>query len=212
MLLFVCALVAPYLSAETSEPNGAPIATLEDLFARIAKFPGLEARFEEERRLALLAKPLRSEGRLYFLPPGRLTRRTEAPIPSVMILDGSKLWFGDDAGSRAVALDTNPGLRAFVSGLTNVFAGDLPALKQDYDLRFAPPDATGTWELTLTPGREDLAKLLARIGIRGQDVHVLEVRVIEAGGDETRTRFFDVDPDRRFSAEERARLFDVPTP
>ena len=59
------------------------------LFARMATVTGLEATFREEKHAALLALPLRSEGRLYFhrpdpKGPGWLTRVVEKPEPATV--------------------------------------------------------------------------------------------------------------------------------
>ena len=217
-----CALEAratcPLLLASASLAQGASAGdgppALETLFARVSRIPGLEARFQEERRLALLAVPLRSEGRLYFAPPARLARRTERPVPALLLLDGDRLWFGDDAGGHSsVELDARPGPPCvFVEGFTSVLAGDLGALQRDFTLRFTPPGADGGWRLELTPRLETLTHVLARIEIRGIDIRISEVRVVEATGDETLTRFSEVNVDRHFDAAELARLFDPPAP
>lgn len=183
--------------------------SLESLFARVARLPGLEARFEEERRLALLAAPLRSEGRIYFAPPARLLRRTEKPLASVVLLDGDRLWFGDAKGKTGLELGASPVLRAFVESFTDVLSGDLEGLRERYELRFEPAEG-GAWSLVLTPRVASLAQLLARIEVRGVDVRVSEVRVVEARGDETVTRFSEMNVDRRFGSDELARLFDAP--
>ena len=49
--------------ARADEP---PVTDLPTLFSLSGKMPGLAARFTEERQIALLAEPLRSEGTLHF--------------------------------------------------------------------------------------------------------------------------------------------------
>ncbi|MFT7677414.1 MAG: hypothetical protein ACI8QC_001392, partial [Planctomycetota bacterium] len=44
-------------------------ADIDELFLRFSRMQGLQANFVEKKYLALLALPLKSTGRLYFLPP-----------------------------------------------------------------------------------------------------------------------------------------------
>src|SRR5262245_33876290 len=91
----VC-LLARLLAAGTGVAQGgtpAPLAVQEPvkserpadakaLFATFARIPGLEAHYTEKKHLALLAAPLESKGRLYFLAPGYLARVVESPEKS----------------------------------------------------------------------------------------------------------------------------------
>jgi outer membrane lipoprotein-sorting protein len=170
----------------------------------------MEARYEEERRLALLSAPLKSEGRIYFAPPAHLLRRTEKPLVSVVLLDGDRLWFGDAKGKTGLELGASPVVRAFVESFTQVLAGNLEALRQRYELRFEPAPDGPSWTLVLTPREASLAQRMARIEVRGVDVQISEVRVVESRGDETVTRFLEMNVDRHFGSDELARLFDAP--
>ena len=55
---------------------------LDALLQKFRQMPGLEPRFREAKRIALLAVPLITEGWLYFAPPARLGRHTLAPEKS----------------------------------------------------------------------------------------------------------------------------------
>src|SRR5262245_52514632 len=66
----------------------APIASFADLLASFGKISGMTARYSEEKRIALLKKPLQSEGRIAFAAPRSLLRQVERPEPSTMLLEG----------------------------------------------------------------------------------------------------------------------------
>jgi hypothetical protein len=90
-LAIVAGIAASPASAETVAPVEAhtPAAappTLAALLEGFQTMPGFEARFEEEKTLALLAVPLRSRGRLYFAPPSTLLRRVESPDPHDILI------------------------------------------------------------------------------------------------------------------------------
>src|SRR6185312_8153260 len=75
-------------SPSTAPPPSAaePVARLSQLMAAFSRMPGLEARFVEEKRIGMLARPLTSSGRLYFARPGLLLRRVEQPQQSEVII------------------------------------------------------------------------------------------------------------------------------
>ena len=65
--------------------------TAEDLLAGFRSMPGLTARFVEEKRLALLTRPVRTEGTVAFAPPGVLVRRVTSPTESVALIRDGQL-------------------------------------------------------------------------------------------------------------------------
>ena len=94
--------------AAAQEPVAAPVAStpaLEQLLARFAAMSGLSARFREEKRMALLAAPLVSEGTLYFAPKGRLARHITAPAPATVLLTQTAPVFV--SGKSAISVLSN---------------------------------------------------------------------------------------------------------
>lgn len=187
----------------------APPADLDALLARFAAAPGFEARFEEEKRIALLAVPVRSEGRIYFAPPGRLLRRVERPDPSVALIADGRLRMRQGTRVEELSVTENPVLRGFVDSFRAVLAGDREALARFYRAQYRPDRETGAWELVLTPRDAALARFVQEIRLRGQGAVIAEMRMLEVNGDETRTTFRDVSTSRRFSEDEARRIFRV---
>jgi len=177
------------------------------LLAAFAQVDGLEARFSEEKHLALLAAPLTSRGRLYFLRPGYLTRVVEEPERATLTIAPDELRMTGREGVQTIDLRTDDRLRAFVTSLVQVFSGDRQALERSYDLAYAA--AADGWTLTLTPRTEELGGMLRDLTLRGSRVTLAEVVVREPGGDRTVTRIEAADPARRFTDEERASLFGI---
>lgn len=199
---------APVAAATTTSP------ALLQLLERFAAMPGLSAKFREEKRMALLAVPLVNEGTLYFAPKGRLARHITAPAPATVLIDGGSLRYADAGGSETMSLDQNPVLRLFVESFVKIFAGDRVALERMYTLELgAGPvgaDGVARWSLQLRPRIAPMTQVIERIEITGRDVTLETMRVVEVGGDETLTTFTEVDPQRRFTAQEMASLFRLP--
>lgn len=188
-----------------------------DLGALLASFramPGLEARFTEEKKLALLARPLKSEGTIYFLPGVALLRATESPKKSEILIAGDYLTIresgrdleGGQAGKiERLDLRAMHAVRPLVEGLLMLFTGDRAALERAFSADLKSEGAE--WELQLAPKDSQLAHLLERMTIRGSGYLVRTIVIKERSGDESTMRILEANPRRRFSAEERASLF-----
>lgn len=204
--------------ASPSAPDpGAPAASLESLVARFRAMPGFSAAFDEEKRIALLERPLRSRGSVYFIPPDRLLRRVSEPTPSLLRLDADRLVYVDAAGSETFDLGASPVARVFAHTFTDILAGDLERLRQTYEIEFRP-EGTGpateenAWRIELEPREPALAGAILSIAVRGHGLQVVDLVVRERGGDATRTRFRDVDARHRFEDAEIDRLLRAPSP
>ena len=171
--------------------------------------PGLFARYKEEKTMALLVAPLRSEGTVHFVQPGRLARHQTAPSKASVVVDGNRLRFGDDHGQRAIDLAQNPVVRLFVETFARVLAGDEQGLESLYTVQFTP-GSERTWRLRLVPKDPRMVRLVESIELRGTGTGLQSMVIAEVGGDRTVTTFFDVDTRRTYSPAERAKLFRVP--
>ncbi|MEC7519147.1 MAG: outer membrane lipoprotein carrier protein LolA [Myxococcota bacterium] len=181
--------------------------TLESLLSRFAALPGLEARFVEEKRVALLAVPVRSEGRIWF-SQDRVMRRVTAPDPSAALIADGRLRMRQGDRTEEIEIGDNPVLRGFVDSFRAVLAGDREALERYYRATLTPGEGE-SWTLRLVPRDDALRRFLREITMRGDGVTIHEMRMVEVSGDETRTTFTDVDTARRFSPAEARRIFRV---
>ncbi|MCA9711182.1 MAG: outer membrane lipoprotein carrier protein LolA [Myxococcales bacterium] len=199
--------------AERMAPPGFPAEPPDarTLLRALATVEGLEARFKESKKLALLRAPLVSEGRLYYVRPGYMVRMVDTPSPSTVRIGPRSLELQDAGGRQEVDLRSRPDIKMFVESFVHVVAGNYDALASTYTLAFTPAaQEGGPWRLTLTPAHEPLSNLVERLEIRGRGYEVATIKVLETQGDTTEITMSAVDPNRRFSADERARLFGLP--
>jgi outer membrane lipoprotein-sorting protein len=205
-------------SPETALGAAPRIERLDELLALFRKSTGWSARFVEEKHIALLKAPLTSEGMLYYLPTDRLARHVEKPKPSRLLLEGDRVTVADAGGSRTLDLSRSPALAALVQSFVQVLRGDRQALDAHYDVAFRAPAADGKgetdgrWSVVLKPRSEKLAKMVQSIEVSGVGERLEGLVVVEASGDRSVTRFSDVRTNRRFTEEERKRLFCAPAP
>lgn len=205
-LLALLLLCAQPVSAQPTGPAAESTpSSLDELLTRLARVQGLRARYVEEKRIALLKMPLRSEGTIAFAAPGLLLRSAEKPEPATLLLDGEVLWVSDASGKRRIDLGESAIVKHFVLTFVNVLRGDQAALARSYALKFATT-AEG-WTLELTPKAPELRRFVARAVLEGHGATVDRMTLTEENGDVTLMRFNEVDTNVRFDANERARTF-----
>jgi len=190
--------------AQPAFAQAAPLS-VDDLLTRFSQIQGLRARYVEEKRIALLKMPLRSEGTIAFAAPGALVRRAEKPEPATLLLEGEVLWVSDASGKRRIDLGENAVVKHFVLTFVNVLRGDQAALARAYTLKFAVTAAG--WTLELTPKAPELRRFVARAVLEGHGAIVDRMTLTEENGDVTLMQFSAVDSNVRFDAGERARTF-----
>lgn len=183
-----------------------PSPTLDRLLEAFRGMEGLEATFREEKRIALLAEPLVSEGTLHYAR-GKLARHTLSPRRQSVLLEGERLRFFDGDREEVVDLGANAALRTFVTSFLRLLAGDRAALERAFDLRFDHEGAR--WRVVLEPKTDAVRRMVRRIELEGTELILAKMRVVEASGDEARTTFSEVKPNRVYRDEELRRLFRV---
>jgi outer membrane lipoprotein carrier protein len=200
---------APQPAVKPATAAPVEVHSLDDLLARFAKIDGMRTRFREEKRIALLKKPLVSEGTIQFSRPGLLLRTAEKPERVSVLLDQSNLRMADPSGTHTIALAENPMVRSFVLTFVHVLSGDRAALEQQYALQFEEVPGAG-WRLTLSPKAADLARIVKRAVIEGKGIDVARMTLEEGSGDSTVLTFHDTDLNVHYDAAERARIFRLP--
>jgi hypothetical protein len=181
MLLLLPTATLPFRPARAQ-------AGLEALMRAMAAVPQRQDRFSEDKVIPELDLPLPSTGVLRWQAPDRLEKHTTAPIEERLRVQGSRMAYErpDRGIAREFGLDEQPELRALVESIRATLAGDLPALRRHYDIRFeGAPD--GDWRLVLTPFSLRVRAAVQRIRLGGRGAQILSVET-EGGGGVTRMR------------------------
>jgi hypothetical protein len=174
----LAALLAPLLAA-AAEPEWG----VQELMQQLARTRRSEARFIEHKYLKVLDAPIELGGRLIYVAPDRLEKRTLTPKPETMIVNGDELTL-HEAGRkkpRRLRLQDHPALWGFIESIRATLAGDLAALE-----RFYAVGLEGTqqdWELSLVPRVQAMRAVVKLIRIGGGDARVRWIEVTEALGD-----------------------------
>ncbi|UJR85186.1 Hypothetical protein I5071_72660 [Sandaracinus amylolyticus] len=195
----LCASVA---GAQQSAPS------LDAILASFRGVEGMELRFREEKRIALLSVPAISEGTVHYMRPGRLARRTTSPSPQVVLIEGDELRMSEGGRVERIDLAAQPVVRSFVDTFSELLRGDRAALERVYRVQFTPREGA-SWTLTLAPRTSPLDRFLREIRFEGEGTSLRTMVMTEVSGDVTTTTFSDVNTRRRYSATEAARVFSL---
>lgn len=166
-------------------------APLDALLAKLAKVEGLSAQFQEEKRIALVAVPLKSEGTLYYQKPRALARHTQKPSKSSVLLMDNVVRFGDAKHSESVSLDQQPAVRLLVDTFVSVLAGDKEALLKLATVTYEEP-AKDSWRIRVVPRDAKLLRIVKTMAFEGRAAELTSMELTDGHGDVTRTNFTQV--------------------
>lgn len=151
------------------------------LMAELAKTREARAKFVEKRYLAVLDKPVVSNGELAYSAPDKLEKRTVSPKPEVLQLNGDTLTLERDKRKLSIQLSNQPEALAFVDSIRGTLSGNRTALEKHYAIRLN--GTADKWTLTLLPSDQKIATLLRRITINGKKNLVYSIEYQQADGD-----------------------------
>ena len=193
------------------ERSAADATTLDRLFASFRSVTNFEANFQEEKKLTLLVRPLRSEGTLYFDREHGLVRQTTTPASRVqkLRLTEASLTLWNGTVTEEVKLEQSKDLSALALSFPRILRGDHVGLGKTFSIKMQGSDASW-WALTLGPKDDSLKRMLSHITVIGQGALVHSVGVYEANGDRTSTTFTDVRKNTTKTAAETEALFRLP--
>ncbi len=153
--------------------------------------------FSETKTIALLSKPVVSEGRLFFARPACLRWEVLRPVESGFATDGAQVmrWHQRTGKSERVQNESLPILQEVCANIMTWITADLDAIRRQYDVRIL---GTAPVTLELRPLRQDAKAFIATVTVRfaqgGTQVEAVTLR--EPGGDTTEIAFRNVEFNR----------------
>jgi outer membrane lipoprotein-sorting protein len=183
LLLLLLSAVASLRSQEL------PAKEVEALLARLAESrgsSGMQANFREERRLALMEKPIVETGTVSFLPPDMFRREVNGG--SLTVCNGDTLWifYPQFREVEKYALSAIRPLRESIAAMTSGFG--LQDLGKNYKVQ-AWLTADG-YRVELHPKTSSLRKAITEIQVDISDqLYARRVEISGAEGDRTTITF-----------------------
>lgn len=182
-ILLLCLLPCILQAQELS-----PEQTNELLTRATEKRKGMpmQAEFREEKKMAMMQKPVIEEGTLAFLPPNKFRREVKGR--SLTVCDGETLWlyYPEFNEAEKYSLSSNRNLRESLGPMSAGFG--LQELTKNFTIKASKTQ--GGHQLSLTPRNSTLRKSVSEILVTlSEDFAVQRMEIQGAEGDRTVTAF-----------------------
>lgn len=159
---------------------------LAAISARMPVHDQLSGRFEQKKYLAVLPQPLASKGEFAFARDSGLRWHVSAPIDSLLLFNQSGLRQEQNGETLWSVSADQPAASVIGRIISALLTGDWVLLSSYFVIS---GDAGGEqWQLQLTPRQSELAQMLTRIDLRG-DEYVQAMTLLEANNDRTELQF-----------------------
>ncbi len=207
LLLMAAPLLQAADKATTSDATKAaddalwqqPPAALDDpllqaIGAQLAQPQQLARRFEQQKQLRILQRPLRTSGVMLYHANQGVCWHTETPVVSTLVLEPDQLrQLGDgegDGNELVIGASEQPALFGFTQLFFSLLAGRVDGAAEQFELRVAGDAAD--WRIGLLPRSALLQRFIARMQLDGGQ-QVAQVVVTDPDGDRTLINFSALD-------------------
>jgi len=164
--------------------GAAPTAKIQSMLARPKILCG---RFDQQKQLVGLKKPVSSNGRFCVVADKGVLWRTLQPFPNTLKITREEIV--QLSGARvALRMDARqePAVRMINSVLFALLGGDLEPLEKIFQIDGAVQE--NSWSVTLTPRDAGFGQVISAIALDG-GVYVRSIVISQAGGDRTAIEF-----------------------
>lgn len=227
--LAIAALVSGVSAADPARPSPSPAAApaasdapptslltgavargaaIDPVLAHV-KLDRLRCAFSEEKHIALLARPLRSTGTIYFARDRGIARLTQTPKVQRAVLTPTSLRLSSGKRSEEIPLDKSKDLKAFALIFPTLLRGERGELERAFEIGLYGRDADW-WALAFTPRAESLRQLVRSVVVIGRRTELVALKVVEASGDTTDTWLTEIRKNADVADAEIATAFGAP--
>jgi len=171
-------------TAAQAEPLAPPEvkALLDQIRAKRAGAPQVQADFQEEKTVHLMNKPISSAGKVWFQSPNKFRREVQGSSPSVTVSDGQQLWiyYPKFKSAEHYSLGKHSPLDAGIAALTAAL--NLENVENSYHIVASKRDSG--YELQLAPRNPSLKRLLKTFDIQMDgSLQVQRTEMVQPNGD-----------------------------
>lgn len=164
----------------------------QSLMQALSQQPLRHFRFVQEKKLAMLGKPLITEGELQLGIDQTVTWDIRKPYQLRYVITQDRIREIDDKGERVLMTGQNPLATALNQAMTATFSGQWQEAEAVAAVTVSgnPDD----WQLHVTPLTTELQGLIASITVSGHQNQIDSVVIAEQNGDSATIRLFPLAP------------------
>ncbi len=201
--LFLSVLMMAACAGAAAAP--APSASVAKIQAMLAKPAVLCGRFDQNKQLTGMKKPLASNGRFCVVAGKGVLWRALKPFPSTLRLTRDEIvHFQGERVAMRLDAKSEPVVRMINSVLFSLLGGDLAQLETLFEVDGSVDGAN--WQVALKARQPALAKAIGSIKLDG-GAYVKNISISEASGDRTEIVFSAIQTGESAITAEEAALF-----
>lgn len=202
LFFFSCSVFSQESTGDLEKTNDAVFETEKSapdevtniLFSDIEKIMviggSVEGRFEQDKFIKVLPKPLFSKGVFSYEEASGLDWLTQTPIVSRLVFNDQGIR-QDVEGNTVWEIDgMQPAVLSITRVMTGVLSGNWPVLNEYFEI--SGKADKNSWQLTLTPKDEVITQLITSLSVSGEK-SLKNLTLFEANGDRTEISFV-IDP------------------
>ena len=157
---------------------------------KLRQIKTLRARFEQEKKIVVLSRPLRSQGNFLFSAEHGIHWLTTRPFENVFIVQKDRIYQkSEGAEPLLIPLEERPAFHEMIGIFLALFSGDTQRLQNRFNLYFQGTDQQ--WTIGLQPKGKIIRRLVKEIVLTGgATIDTIDLR--EAKGDRTKISFADI--------------------
>ena len=181
LLLILLLSVFNVAQAQLLAPNEVK-ALLQNIRAKHAAAPQVQADFQEEKDVHLMNEPIRSSGKVWFAAPNKFRREVKGNSPSITVSDGQQLWiyYPKFQSAEHYSLGKHSPLDAGIAALTAAL--NLDNVENSYHITAHKLEQG--YELQLVPRNPSLKRLLKTFTVQmSADLEVRRTEMDQPNGD-----------------------------
>lgn len=165
---------------------------LTEITSRLTKTSITQGKFQQEKQLKFLHKPLLSAGIFTYHRTKGVIWKTATPVPSILLMNEVLLL--NQQGKQALPLGFGRVFKALLGG-------DLTYLSEGF--KISGQIKKTAWQLQLTPKDELLKKIIKTIFLTG-DTELSLMELQETSGNLSRIQFSDITHPDHLTSEQQA--------
>lgn len=181
LLLSLSLVALTAAPAEPLAPNDVK-GLLDQIRARRAGAPQVQADFQEEKTVHLMNQPISSAGKVWFQKPTKFRREVKGNSPSITVSDGQQLWiyYPKFQSAEHYSLGKHSPLDAGIAALTAAL--NLENVENSYHITASKLNSG--FELQLAPRNPSLKRLLKTFNIQmNAALQVQRTEMVQPNGD-----------------------------
>jgi hypothetical protein len=159
----------------------------EKIQSMLARPQVLCGRFDQQKQLVGLKKPVVSNGRFCVVANKGVLWRTLQPFPNTLKITRDEIiQFNGERVAMRIEARQEPAVRMINSVLFALLAGDLEPLQKVFEIEGAVQEKS--WSVKLKPRDGGFGKVISSISLTG-GVYVRSIVISETSGDHTEIEF-----------------------